>query len=77
MEHEAISDLANLKPYFAELKSWPSSYTLTAAMWPMFSQRVRDALEADLVDVGYKPENVYAVEYEDGELIRVTIPIRR
>ena len=78
MEPEAIADdYAKLEPYFAELKSWPSSYTLTAAMWHTFSQRVRDALEADLADAGYKPEQVYAVEYEDGELIRVTIPIRR
>ena len=77
MEPETIGDLQNLEPYFAELEMWSSRFTITAAMWPVLSQRARDALEADLKDVGYKLENVYAAEYEDGELIRVTIPIRR
>lgn len=76
MEPEAIEDLATLEPYFAELKSWPSSYTITAAMWPVVSQRVRDALEADLADAGYKLEEVRATEYEDGKLATVTVLVK-
>ncbi len=75
MDPNAASDLAFLEGYFDEMKLWPSSYTLTAAMWPTLSRRVKDSLEADLTEAGYDWTTVKAVEYEDGKLISVTVRI--
>ena len=73
MEPEAIEDLSTLEPYFAELKSWPSTFGITAAMWSVLSQRVKEALESDLAAAGYDPKDVRAVEYEDGRLVTVSV----
>lgn len=78
MNQEVMSDLAELEPYFTEqLEAYPSEFTITAAMWPMLSQCLKDALEADLVEAGYELKKVRSASYYEGKIYALDVVINR